>query len=187
MPSGSIAAAAARALGFPSSATTADRWAGRSPVASEVRVEEASRSPDRSSASWSGLQPAPVPELPFEFQCGFAGWLGYELKAECGGDAAHESSLPDAAFVFAARMVAFDHVEGRTYLLCLVEAGGEPRRTSGLPRPPASWSLCRRSTSLRSPPATRSSSASPARASATWRRSPSAGGCSPRARPTRSA
>jgi para-aminobenzoate synthetase len=62
-----------------------------------------------------------VPELPFDFDCGFAGWLGYELKADCGGALAHESPLPDAAFVFADRMVAFDHVERRTYLLCLAE------------------------------------------------------------------
>jgi para-aminobenzoate synthetase len=67
----------------------------------------------------------PEAELPFEFECGFAGWLGYELKAECGGDAAHESPLPDAAFVFAGRMIAFDHVERHAYLLCLAEAGGE--------------------------------------------------------------
>ena len=63
--------------------------------------------------------------LPFEFECGFAGYLGYELKAECGGEAAHESPLPDAAFVFAGRMIAFDHAAGHTYLLCLVGAGGE--------------------------------------------------------------
>jgi para-aminobenzoate synthetase len=65
------------------------------------------------------------PELPFEFDCGFVGWLGYELKAERGGEAAHESPLPDAAFVFADRVIALDHVEGCTYLLCLVEPGGE--------------------------------------------------------------
>ena len=71
-------------------------------------------------------RPAPKgPELPFEFRCGFAGWLGYELKAECGGDAANESSLPDAAFVFAGRMVAFDHTERCTYLLALTEPGCE--------------------------------------------------------------
>ena len=47
----------------------------------------------------------PESGLPFDFDCGFAGWLGYELKSDCGGDAAHESSLPDAAFVFAAVIV----------------------------------------------------------------------------------
>jgi para-aminobenzoate synthetase len=67
----------------------------------------------------------PEMELPFEFECGFAGWLGYELKAECGGDAAHESPLPDAVFVFAGRMLAFDHAEGQTYLLSLAEPGAE--------------------------------------------------------------
>ncbi len=65
------------------------------------------------------------PVLPFEFDCGFAGYFGYELKAECGGDAAHRSHLPDAAFVFAGRMIAFDHAEGHTYLLSLAEAGAE--------------------------------------------------------------
>ncbi len=64
-------------------------------------------------------------ELPFELNCGFAGYFGYELKAECGGDAAHESPLPDAAFVFAGRMIAFDHAAGGAYLLALAEPGGE--------------------------------------------------------------
>jgi len=66
----------------------------------------------------------PETDLPFEFDCGFAGWLGYELKADCGGDAAHESPLPDAALIFAARLIAFDHAERRVYLLCLAEPGG---------------------------------------------------------------
>ncbi|HEX3451792.1 MAG TPA: aminodeoxychorismate synthase component I, partial [Solirubrobacteraceae bacterium] len=60
-------------------------------------------------------------ELPFDFDCGFVGYFGYELKADCGGDRAHRSDMPDAAFVFADRLIAFDHVEGRTYLLCLHE------------------------------------------------------------------
>ena len=63
--------------------------------------------------------------LPFEFRCGFAGYLGYELKAECGGARAHSSSLPDAALVFADRLLAFDLREERVYLLCLGAAGGE--------------------------------------------------------------
>jgi para-aminobenzoate synthetase len=64
-------------------------------------------------------------ELPFEFNCGFVGYFGYELKAECGGDMAHRSPHPDAAFLFADRLVAFDHLEGCAYLLCLAEAGAE--------------------------------------------------------------
>ena len=80
---------------------------------------------DRLTGELERLKPAFAPELPFEFDCGFAGWLGYELKVECGGDAAHESPLPDAAFVFADRMLAFDHAERRTYLLCLAGPGGK--------------------------------------------------------------
>jgi para-aminobenzoate synthetase len=60
-----------------------------------------------------------APELPFAFDCGFVGYLGYELKAECGGEAAHRSPTADAAFVFADRVVAFDHQERRAYLLAL--------------------------------------------------------------------
>ncbi|HEX7059909.1 MAG TPA: aminodeoxychorismate synthase component I [Solirubrobacterales bacterium] len=61
--------------------------------------------------------------LPFDFDCGFVGYFGYELKADCDGDAAHSSPAPDAAFVFADRMIAFDHEERRTYLLCLTDSG----------------------------------------------------------------
>ncbi len=52
---------------------------------------------------------APRTTLPFDFNCGFVGYFGYELKADCGGDAAHRSPLPDAAFVFADRLIVFDH------------------------------------------------------------------------------
>jgi para-aminobenzoate synthetase len=65
--------------------------------------------------------PAPDADLPFDFQCGFAGYLGYELKADCGGDRAHSSPRPDAAFLFADRMIAFDHEENCVFLLCLHE------------------------------------------------------------------
>jgi para-aminobenzoate synthetase len=62
-------------------------------------------------------------ELPFDFDCGFVGYFGFELKADCEGDRAHRSTMPDAAFVFADRLIAFDHVERCTYLLCLHEPG----------------------------------------------------------------
>jgi len=61
--------------------------------------------------------------LPFGFDCGFVGYFGYELKAECDGEMAHFATTPDAAFVFADRLIAFDHLEGCTYLVCLVGPG----------------------------------------------------------------
>jgi para-aminobenzoate synthetase len=65
-----------------------------------------------------------APELPFDFTCGFAGYLGYELKAECGGRLVHASPLPDAALVLCDRLIAFDHQERHVYLLALADASG---------------------------------------------------------------
>jgi para-aminobenzoate synthetase len=67
------------------------------------------------SAGIEGIEGA----LPFDFDCGFAGYLGYELKTECGGSAAHRAPTPDAAFIFADRLVAFDHLRRCAYLLSL--------------------------------------------------------------------
>ena len=88
---------------------------------------------------------ADAPELPFDFTCGFAGYLGYELKAELGGTLAHRSPLPDAALVFCDRLIAFDHDERRVHLLALADATGAgaaedwlatiERRLAGLARP----------------------------------------------------
>ncbi len=71
------------------------------------------------------LRPAEPPDLPFEFDCGFVGYLGYELKAECGHGSQHSSEHPDAAFILADRVIAFDHEAGRTYLLALHRASEE--------------------------------------------------------------
>ncbi|GAA2780577.1 aminodeoxychorismate synthase component I [Saccharopolyspora taberi] len=68
-----------------------------------------------------------VPELPFEFALGWVGYLGYELKAECGARAAHEAETPDAAMVFADRGIVFDHVEQQVHLLVLADRGGDER------------------------------------------------------------
>jgi para-aminobenzoate synthetase len=67
----------------------------------------------------------PSDGLPFDLNGGFVGYFGYELKAICGGDAAHRSSLPDAAFVLADRLIAFDHRDGATYVLCLTDPAHE--------------------------------------------------------------
>jgi para-aminobenzoate synthetase len=67
---------------------------------------------------------ADVPDLPFDFTCGFAGYLGYELKAELGGALVHRSRLPDAALLLCDRLIAFDHEEQRVHLLALADAEG---------------------------------------------------------------
>jgi para-aminobenzoate synthetase len=62
-------------------------------------------------------------DLPFDFDCGFVGYLGYELKADCGGESAHRSPLPDAHLVLADRMIAFDHLERCAYVLGFATRG----------------------------------------------------------------
>ena len=58
-----------------------------------------------------------TPELPFDFNLGYVGYLGYELKADCGAAAAHRSTSPDAMLILADRLVVFDHQEQVAYLL----------------------------------------------------------------------
>jgi para-aminobenzoate synthetase len=50
---------------------------------------------------------------------GYVGYLGYELKADCGSPNVHSSDLPDAALMLANRVVAVDHTKGKTYLFAL--------------------------------------------------------------------
>lgn len=59
-------------------------------------------------------------DLPFDFDLGYVGVLGYELKAETIGSRVHASPVADAAFVFATRLIVLDHIEHKTYLLHLV-------------------------------------------------------------------
>jgi para-aminobenzoate synthetase len=103
--------------------------------------------------------------LPFDFNCGYAGYLGYELKADCGASGAHRSPTADAGFVFADRLIAFDHEEGVTYLVCVDDEEHEARAMEWLdatserlpdlePAPPWSRVLRPRSVAqtLRHPP-----------------------------------
>jgi para-aminobenzoate synthetase len=64
--------------------------------------------------------------LPFDFAGGFVGYLGYELKQECGARAPHVSVQPDAAFVLADRFIAFDHLRREVHLVALAEQGAAP-------------------------------------------------------------
>ncbi|TLP50900.1 aminodeoxychorismate synthase component I [Microbispora triticiradicis] len=68
-----------------------------------------------------------APELPFDFTGGYVGYFGYGLKADCGSPNRHDADTPDAAWLFADRMVAIDHEQGVTYLLALSD--GAPADT----------------------------------------------------------
>jgi para-aminobenzoate synthetase len=60
---------------------------------------------------------APLPDLPFDPACGYVGYFGYELKADCGARNKHTASTPDAQWIFADRTVTIDHETGRTYVV----------------------------------------------------------------------
>jgi para-aminobenzoate synthetase len=58
-------------------------------------------------------------ELPFNFSGGFVGYFGYELKALLGSENKHQSSFPDAQFIFGDRTIIFDHFCQEIYLVFL--------------------------------------------------------------------
>ena len=91
------------------------------PLAEVLRHDARQGEPlfDRLQRRLADLRPADVPDLPFEFDCGFVGYLGYEMKSECGHAPGHPTEHPDAAFILSDRLIAFDHEKQQTYLLCL--------------------------------------------------------------------
>lgn len=56
-----------------------------------------------------------VPDVPFGLTLGWVGYLGYELKAECGGARVYESVDPDAVLMYVDRTIVFEQDE--TYLV----------------------------------------------------------------------
>ncbi len=65
------------------------------------------------------------PELPFDLNGGFVGYLGYELKADCGAAGGQRAELPDAFLLLADRLVAFDHELGVAHALALSREGDD--------------------------------------------------------------
>lgn len=61
--------------------------------------------------------------VPGDFALGWIGYLGYELKAQCGANAAHRAPTPDAALLFADRAVVVDHATATAHLLTLAGPG----------------------------------------------------------------
>jgi para-aminobenzoate synthetase len=58
----------------------------------------------------------PPPQLARGLIGGYVGYLGYELKADCGSPNVHRSDMPDALLMLANRVIAVDHVRRRTYV-----------------------------------------------------------------------
>jgi para-aminobenzoate synthetase len=72
------------------------------------------------------------PQLPFDLNGGFVGYLGYECKADCGAAAAHRAELPDGFFLLADGIVAIDHELDETHVLALCD--GDAAETEGAER-----------------------------------------------------
>ena len=64
-------------------------------------------------------KPQTGPPLPFDFTGGYVGYFGYELKGELEGEYANEASTPDAMWIKADRLIAFDHAEQQTWIVCI--------------------------------------------------------------------
>lgn len=67
---------------------------------------------------------APV-DLPFDFNCGYVGYFGYELKHICGFGPARYSEHPDCILLFVDHCVVIDHREDVIYLLYLAQESDE--------------------------------------------------------------
>ncbi len=65
-----------------------------------------------------------VPEVELDFVGGYVGYFGYELLESSSAEALAESPTPDAYWMFCDRLIGFDHLTGRIWVLCLDEAGG---------------------------------------------------------------
>jgi para-aminobenzoate synthetase len=90
------------------------------------------------------------PGLPFDFNAGYVGYFGYEMKADCGADAPHRAETPDAAWIFADRLVAVDHEEDRTYVVAF-HLGDEATRAGARTWAEASAARLRRLTAPAEP------------------------------------
>lgn len=97
---------------------TADVWAGTVTVADHAGARTVSRPFFDWLADHHVRDIAPA-DVDVPFQLGWVGYLGYELKAECGGARAHRVAEPDAALLFADRVLAVDSRADAAYLLAL--------------------------------------------------------------------
>jgi para-aminobenzoate synthetase len=70
------------------------------------------------------------PGLPFDFTSGYVGYFGYELKGDLDSDNRHSAETPDAAWMFADRLIAVDHEREFTYVVALHRGDTETRKSA---------------------------------------------------------
>lgn len=105
-----------------------------------VTVHSPGRSPERVPQQFFDylneqlrLRATAMPDdLPFDFNLGYVGYLGYELKAETSGSSKHTAEIPDAVLLFIDRMLALDNSKREAYLLCLSTRGEDDAATTWL-------------------------------------------------------
>ena len=74
-------------------------------------------------------QAKPLTQFPFNFNGGFIGYFGYELKSELGFKTTHNSEVPDAALLFSTRFLVIDHKENKIYIVAI---GKEKHETAAI-------------------------------------------------------
>ncbi|MFB6894728.1 aminodeoxychorismate synthase component I, partial [Kitasatospora sp. NPDC056327] len=70
------------------------------------------------------------PGLPFDFTGGYVGYFGYELKGDLGSGNRHRAETPDAAWMFADRLIAVDHEREVTHVVALHRGDPETVRSA---------------------------------------------------------
>ncbi|MGQ4515379.1 aminodeoxychorismate synthase component I [Streptomyces sp. DW26H14] len=68
--------------------------------------------------------------MPFDFTGGYVGYLGYELKGDLGSDNRYSAETPDAAWMFADRLIAVDHERELTYVIALHQGDPDARKSA---------------------------------------------------------
>ena len=102
---------------------------GRGPLSHELTHHVGDGPPllDRVDAELDGWQLEVADEHPDDvtWRPGLVGWVGYEIKAETGGDphVPHRSPWPDAWLLLVDRGVVVDHPTGRVWAVWVEDAG----------------------------------------------------------------
>lgn len=72
-----------------------------------------------------------IDDAPFDFNGGYVGYFGYELKGELQGSYVHPARTPDASWIFADRFIAYDHKEQEYWVACIDDEQGLSAENEG--------------------------------------------------------